>query len=164
MTKRATVHDTFVINRSFCFGRELVFAAWASVERKSRWFVGPDGWQQKVREMDFRVGGRERVVGSKRGGRLSTFNAHYYDIVPNERIVYAYEMYLDAVRISVSVATVEFKEQRGGSLLVITEQGVFLDEFDDARGREHGTLILVEQLEKALRDSSSLDPQGFAPR
>jgi len=151
MIKRAAVHDTFVINRSFSFGRELVFAAWASLEGKSRWFVGPGGWQQKSREMDFRVGGSERVVGGKPGGRISTFAAHYYDIVPNERIVYAYEMYLDDVRISVSVATVEFKEQRGGTLLVITEQGVFLDEFDDARGREHGTLILVDQLERSLR-------------
>ena len=153
MTKRATVHDTFVINRSLAFARELVFAAWASVEGKSRWFAGPDGWQQKIREMDFRVGGRERVVGRKPSGPVSTFDAHYYDIVPNERIVYAYEMYLDDVRISVSLATVEFKEQRGGTLLVITEQGVFLDEFADARGREHGTWVLVEQLENALRRS-----------
>jgi hypothetical protein len=36
-------------------------------------------------------------------------------------------------------------------MLVITEQGVFLDEFDDARGREQGTLVLIDQLERALR-------------
>ncbi len=151
--KRATVHDTFVIDRTFSFARELVFAAWASPEAKARWFAGGNGWEERSRELDFRVGGHERVRGRKRDGRISTFNAHYYDIVPNERIVYAYEMYLDDARISVSVATVEFKEHQQGSLLVITEQGVFLDEFDDARGREHGTRILIDQLELALQRS-----------
>jgi uncharacterized protein YndB with AHSA1/START domain len=152
MTKRRTVHDTFVINRTFPFARELVFAAWATPEGKARWFVGPGGWQEKTREMEFRVGGHERVAGRKPSGPVSAFDAHYYDIVPNERIVYAYEMHLDDVRISVSVATVEFKEkQGGGTLLVVTEQGVFLDEFDDARGREHGTQILMDQLERSLR-------------
>jgi hypothetical protein len=60
-------------------------------------------------------------------------------------------MYIDDVRISVSVATIEFKERQAGSLLVITEQGVFLDAFDDARGREHGTRVLIDQLERALQ-------------
>jgi uncharacterized protein YndB with AHSA1/START domain len=151
MSKRAAVHDTFVVNRAFSFPREWVFAAWTSVEAKARWFFGPTGWKARRREMDFRVGGRETVIGQKPGGAASTFNAHYYDIVPNERIVYAYEMFLDDVRISVSVATVEFKERGGGTQLVITEQGVFLDEYTDARGREEGTQILVGQLERALQ-------------
>jgi hypothetical protein len=54
------------------------------------------------------------------------------------------------VRISVSLATVEFKQERGGTRLLITEQGVFIDDFDDARGREQGTRILIDQLERAL--------------
>jgi uncharacterized protein YndB with AHSA1/START domain len=150
MSQRATVHDTLVINRTFSFPRELVFAAWTGVEAKARWFFGPLGWKAQRREMDFRVGGHETVIGQKPGGAVSTFNAHYYDIVPNERLVYAYEMFLDAIRISVSVATVEFQERQGGTQLVITEQGVFLDEYTDARGRQEGTQILVGQLERAL--------------
>jgi hypothetical protein len=34
MTRRSTVHDTFVINRAFAFGRELVFAACSSLPSK----------------------------------------------------------------------------------------------------------------------------------
>jgi uncharacterized protein YndB with AHSA1/START domain len=151
MTKRATVHDTFVINRTFAFERELVFASWASAEAKSQWFVGPGGWQQKLRELEFRVGGRERLIGGFPDGRVSAFDAHYYDIVPNERIVYAYEMHLNDVRISISLATIEFKARTAGTQLIITEQGVFLDDFDDARGRERGTQVLIDQLEQALR-------------
>jgi uncharacterized protein YndB with AHSA1/START domain len=153
MSKRATVHDTFVIERELSFKRELVFAAWSSREAKARWFAGPSGWEERRRELEFRVGGREIVVGRKPNGNVSTFDAHYYDIVPYERIIYAYEMHIDDVRISVSVATVEFKDHKGGTQLTVTEQGVFLDDFDDARGREHGTRILMDQLERSLRSA-----------
>jgi hypothetical protein len=37
-----------------------------------------------------------------------------------------------------------------GTRLTFTEQAVFLDGYDDAGGREHGTRILLEQLGKAL--------------
>jgi uncharacterized protein YndB with AHSA1/START domain len=150
MTKRATVHDTFVINRTFAFKRELVFASWASAEAKSQWFVGPSSWQLQLRELEFRVGGRERLIGGFADGRVSVFDAQYYDIVPNERIVYAYQMQQNDIRISVSLATIEFKARTEGTQLVITEQGVFLDDFDDARGRERGTQVLIDQLEQAL--------------
>jgi uncharacterized protein YndB with AHSA1/START domain len=151
MTKHIAVHDTFVINRSFAFKPELVFAAWASAEAKSRWFVGPAGWQSQHRELDFRVGGHERVIGRKPDGGVSKFDARYYEIVPNARIVYVYDMYMNDVRLSISLVTVEFQERKDETQLVITEQGVFLDELGDPRGREHGTRILIDQLEQALR-------------
>jgi len=37
-----------------------------------------------------------------------------------------------------------------GTRLVYTEQGAFLDGFDDAGGREHGTRALLDNLDKAL--------------
>jgi len=151
MTKRSVVHDTFVIDRTLAFKREFVYAAWTSAEAKSQWFVGPSGWEQQHREMDFRVGGRELVKGRRHNGTISSFDARYYDIVPNERIVYVYEMHTNDIRTSVSVATIEFKERKGGTALIITEQGVFLDGHDDARGREHGTQGLIDQLERALQ-------------
>jgi uncharacterized protein YndB with AHSA1/START domain len=153
MTQQSTVHDTFVINRNFSFRRELVFAAWTSAEAKSQWFVGPSGWIAQLRELDFRVGGHEQVIGRKPGGAVSKFGARYHDIVPNERIVYVYDMYIDEVQMSVSLATIQFKEHGAGTQLVITEQGVFLYGRDDARGREHGTNVLVEQLERSLQRS-----------
>ena len=151
MPRRATVHDTFVIHRTFAFDRELVFAAFANAADKSQWFVGPSGWELKVREMDFRIGGREKVVGRFPDGRVSSFDAHYYDIIPNERIIYSYEMHLTDVKISVSLATIEFKEHAQGTQLTITEQGTFLDEFDGARGREEGTQSLMNQVDRFLQ-------------
>lgn len=151
MTKRSTVHDTFVIDRTFTFKREFVYAAWTSAEAKSRWFVGSPGWQLQLRELEFRVGGRERLKGRRPNGTTSLFDARYYEIVPNERIVYVYEMHTNDVRTSISLATIEFKDRGEETGLIITEQGTFLDGHDDARRREHGTQGLIDQLEQALQ-------------
>jgi uncharacterized protein YndB with AHSA1/START domain len=48
--------------------------------------------------MDFRPGGSEKLSGGPEGGPVHTFSCRYFDIVPNERIISAYEMYLDAKR------------------------------------------------------------------
>jgi uncharacterized protein YndB with AHSA1/START domain len=155
MTNRTTDHDTFVIDRAFAFKRELVYAAWTSAQAKSQWFVGPSGWESQLRELEFRVGGRERLKGRRPDGTTSLFDARYYEIVPNERIVYVYEMYTNDVRSSISLATIEFKDRKEGTALIITEQGVFLDGHDDVRARERGTLVLIDQLQQALQRQSA---------
>ena len=78
------------------------------------------------------------------------FNAIYQDIVENERIIYAYEMHIGDKRISVSLATIVLKPDGSGTRLVFTEQGAFLDGFDDPAGRERGTRDLLEALGKSL--------------
>ena len=72
--------------------------------------------------------------------------------MPDQRIIYAYDMHLDDKRISVSLATVELKPVgSSGTRLVFTEQAVFLDGYDDAESRERGTRGLLDKLEMALR-------------
>jgi uncharacterized protein YndB with AHSA1/START domain len=102
--------------------------------------------------MDFRVGGRERVRGGFEGGVTTTFDAIYHDIVPQERIVYTYEMHLDERKISVSLATLQIKPAgEGRTKLLVDEQGAFLDGYDDAGSRERGTGDLLEKLGASLR-------------
>jgi uncharacterized protein YndB with AHSA1/START domain len=152
MSERATHHATFVIERVYDAPPARVFKAFADPAAKARWFEGPDEWEKGPQEFDFRVGGRERNSGGPKGGPVHAFDALYYDIVPNERIVYAYEMHLGATRISVSLTTVELKPAGAGTRLIFTEQGVFLDGYDDAGGREHGSRWLLDKLEASLRD------------
>ena len=149
MSKRRTAHTTFVIERTFASPPAQVFAAWSDVKAKAHWFKGPAGWTEKERKLEFRVGGRERLVGSWQEGKVSTFDATYRDIVPGERVVYAYDMQVNATPISVSLATVEFRPQGKGTSMKFTEQATFLD--DDAGGRERGTNLLMDNLEAALR-------------
>ncbi len=75
------------------------------------------------------------------------------DIVPNERIVSTYEMYMDDARMSVSLATVELAADGPGTRLVYTEQGVYLDGPDGTASRESGTRDLFENLAGELARS-----------
>ncbi len=66
-------------------------------------------------------------------------------LVPEQRLVYAYEMHLDERKISASLATIELKPVGVGTRLIVTEQGAFLDGFDDASSRERGTGQLLRR-------------------
>lgn len=141
-------HGSFTIERTFRAPPQKVFAAWAMPEAKQAWFAGVDGWTEQIREFDFREGGRERLVGRKGTGTISDFRCTYWEIIPGERIVYAYEMILNGVRISVSLATLEFAPAGSGTQLTLTEQGAYLVTYDpagdDHGSRERGTRELVE--------------------
>ncbi len=150
MTPRSVLHATFTIERRYEATPARVFAAWATKEAKARWFACTGDWVTTRHEMDFRVGGRERLNTGPAGGTDHGFDAIYHDIVPGERILYSYAMHLDDRRISVSLATVEFKARGRGTTLVFTEQGAFLDGYDDVAGREHGTRIGLDNLASAL--------------
>jgi len=66
-------------------------------------------------------------------------------------VIYSYEMHLDDRKISVSLATLELKPAGIGTRLVMTEQGAFLDGYDDAGSRERGTNHLLDALGKSLK-------------
>jgi uncharacterized protein YndB with AHSA1/START domain len=100
MTAPATMQvetkaNDFILTRIFDAPREFVFKARTDPAAKARWFRGPDEWKQTIRELDFRVGGRERLRGTWPDGRVSAFDALYQDIVPDQRIVYTYDMHIN---------------------------------------------------------------------
>jgi uncharacterized protein YndB with AHSA1/START domain len=149
---RSVVHAAFHLERTYDASADAVYKALSEEAAKSRWFVGPPGWRLIERVMDFRVGGRERVKGGFEGGVTTTFDAVYHDIVPRERIVYAYEMRLDERKLSVSLATLQIKTAgEGRTKLLVDEQGAFLDGYDDAGSRERGTADLLDKLGASLR-------------
>jgi uncharacterized protein YndB with AHSA1/START domain len=150
------LHETFMIERTYASSPARVFSAFASEDAKSAW--GDTGGLTKAEPatgpatFDFRIGGRERF-GVIHQGVSYTYDALYYDIVPEQRIVYSYEMYADGVRISVSVATVTFGEARDSTTLTWTEQGVYLDGFDGEDApllRKGGTGEMLDGLGKYL--------------
>ena len=107
------VHGSFTIRRELLHAPERVYAAWSDPKAKAAWFSGPSGqWTPLEREMDFRVGGRERAKGKWKNGVVTDFQA--------------------------------------GTKMILTEQGAFLDGYDDAGSRERGTGSLMDALEKSL--------------
>jgi uncharacterized protein YndB with AHSA1/START domain len=142
----SVVHDSFSIERSYPVAPDRVFAAWATVDAKTQWFGNEEGIEPVGEHtLDFRVGGGEHF-SAKAEGMLFDFDATYYDIVENERIVWSYDMRMDGRRISVSLATVEISPAAGGAKLVITEQGAFLDGLDTNEQREEGTRQFLDNL------------------
>jgi uncharacterized protein YndB with AHSA1/START domain len=156
VSQRSVTHATFTLERTYPAAPARVFAAWADPAAKQRWFSGPEEWGPAEHELDFRVGGREVNRGGPPGGPVHRYEARFYDIVPDERIVSAYEMHLDGTRISVSLATVELKPEGAGTRLVYTEQGAFLDGYDVPADRERGTADLLDALGKELQRERSL--------
>jgi uncharacterized protein YndB with AHSA1/START domain len=151
MTERSANHATFVIERAYPAHPAKVFGAWADVAAKAVWMDDPDFKSDGTEaEMDFSVGGHERFSGLTPEGGTYRYDATFYDIVPDRRIVYCYEMYAGDDRMSVSVATVDIVPDRTGSRLTYTEQGVFLDSLDKPEQREEGTAWMLDNLGKYL--------------
>ena len=67
--------------------------------------------------MDFRVGGSEIQRTQEPDGPVHTYQGGYQDIVQDQRIITTYEMYMDDVLSSVSIATVELEPAGNGTTL-----------------------------------------------
>jgi uncharacterized protein YndB with AHSA1/START domain len=156
VTERSVNHTTFVIERTYPVQPARVFAAWASWEAKGIWMDDPDTKSDGTEgEFDFRVGGYERFGGLNPDGTSYRFDARYYDIVPDQRIVYSYEMYAGEDRMSVSLATVTIVPDGDGAKLTYTEQGAFLDGIDTPAARQGGTEWLLDNLGKYLVEEAA---------
>ncbi|MFV5994177.1 SRPBCC family protein [Streptomyces sp. NPDC056231] len=135
MTDHVVTHATFTLERLYAASPATVFAAWAAPEAKARWFSGPGA----EHELDFRVGGREVNRGRSGGGPVLTFESWYRDIVQDERIVYTSTLSEGQDLATVSLTTVEFHPEGGGTRLLLTEQSTFLDGREEPSWRKQGT-------------------------
>ena len=146
MTDHSTIHASFTIERTFPVPPARVFQAFADPAEKAKWFGGGD-WEQLERTFDFRPGGSETDVARSPEGIEVGFYLRYYDIVEDERLVYAYDMSNGPDRASLSVATIELEPTGdGGTRYTHTEHGAFLDGHHDAAGREEGSIGITDQL------------------
>jgi uncharacterized protein YndB with AHSA1/START domain len=146
---RYVTHATFTLERSYPVRPARVFAAWADPVAKASWFTPGPG---SGHELDFRVGGREVARGGPDGGPVMTFETLYRDIVPDQRIVYTSTMSTGTDVMTVSLTTVEFTPGGdGGTRLVLTEQGAYLDGREQPAWREQGTADHLEALAAQLK-------------
>ena len=147
----SVTHAEFKIERNYDCAPQQAFRGFSDPELKRRWFANPGDLPDATWELDFRVGGGEISGGGKAGGPYHLFRSTYHDIVDDERIVFAYDLLRDDRLLSVSLTTVEFFAEEGGTRLLFTEQGAFFDGLDDPAEREHGTGWLLDRLGKVLR-------------
>jgi uncharacterized protein YndB with AHSA1/START domain len=126
------LHGSFSVARDINAAPARVWDAYANADLRSAWrrLPGPDG----VLELDFRVGGWERLTGSSTAaGPVEVIASHalFLDIVPGERIVSAHEVLLNGVRRWVSLISIEFEPAETGTRVTHTEQYTFLVWADD---------------------------------
>jgi uncharacterized protein YndB with AHSA1/START domain len=156
MKEQSVIHNTFVIERSFAVSPERVFAAFADPSKKRRWFVDGGGHEVEQYELDFRVGGKERIhfrfkEGTPVAGLECTNDGSYQDIVPNRRVVTASSMAIGGRCISASLATVELLPTETGTDLIFTHQGAFFEGADGPVMREEGWRKLLDRLAGELQ-------------
>jgi uncharacterized protein YndB with AHSA1/START domain len=146
----SVTHAEFTIERQYDCTPSQAFSAFADPELKGQWFAVPASWENRIWELDFRVGGGEVNSGGPAGSPVRTFRSRYHDIVTDERIVFAYDLLVDDRLISTSLTTVQLFPAEGGTRLLFTEQGAFFDGLDDPAEREHGTGKLLDALAEHL--------------
>jgi uncharacterized protein YndB with AHSA1/START domain len=156
MSPRSVTHASFTITRRWNAAPARVFQAFADQDAKRQWFGRAPGGEIHEERFDFREGGLEVLGGRHANGMVTRFDCLYRDIVAPEageggRIVYSYVMHLDGAKISVSHACIELEpegppDNPKGTKFVLTEYGDYLDGYDDAGNREHGTNALMDRL------------------
>ena len=110
-----TPTDTeIVMTREFNAPRDLVFEAHTSCEHTSRWW-GPRRYEIVDCEIDFREGGKWRMVHRGEGGEEHGFHGEYREIVRPERITWTFTY--EGAPEHVSVETVTFEERDGKTIL-----------------------------------------------
>lgn len=153
MTRTQPVeHTVFTIERKLATTPRHAFRFWSEAELKDRWNSCHPDWTVLEDTFDFRVGGTDRKHWRTSDGQDQTFAAYYLDIVPAQRIIYAYEMSFAGARLSASLVTILLTPSGDKTLMRYTEQVAILDGGVDARqqrllGTEQGIDRLVGIIE-----------------
>jgi uncharacterized protein YndB with AHSA1/START domain len=151
---KPAVHRTLSLERTYAAPPARVFAALADPSTKRRWFAEGPAFEVDEFTLDFRVGGFERTrfrpVGPI-GGPVMRNDTLFLDIVPDERIVFAYSLSTEDARTSAALTTMELAAVGGETRLLLTEQVAFLDGEDATASRRRGWGALLDRLDDALR-------------
>ena len=151
MSEQSLVHSTFTLERRYPAAPARVFAAFAEKSEKRRWYVDNKQMVAEEFEMDFRVGGRDvlRYRFGDKGpfpGVPLIFNTVYLDIVPNQRLVYAYSLTIGEAIVSASLVTFEFLAAGRETQVLFTEQGAYGEGSGGADMRKEGWNTLLDKL------------------
>ena len=156
------IHGSFAVERDLAAPPSRVFAAYADVAVRRRWFRMPGSPADAHHSLDFRVGGSEESrgvfapLGELGPAERISYRSVFWDLVPGSRLVFGYEVLLNDVRRWVSLVTVELSslDSGAGTRLRHSEQYVFLaysgDGADDVAHLSGSTRLQLNGLAASL--------------
>ena len=147
------------MTRVFDAPRDVVFEAHTSCEHMKNWW-GPRRYEVASCEIDFRPGGRWRIVHRAAEGEEDGigFYGEYREIVRPERIVWTFGW--EGMPGKASVDTVSFEEHDGKTTATVVSRFDTVEDRDGMlrSGMESGAAETYDRLDEyleALRDRSS---------
>ena len=145
-------HSTFVVERELPGSPAHAFRFWADPVLKERWSGCHPDWTVLEDVRDFQTGGMEVKRWRMPSGTEMAVSTVYLDILPDERIIYAYKMSFGARPDSTSLVSIEFRSLGGRTKVKVTEQGAFLNGGSQERvaGTEEGYDRLVAVVEQEM--------------
>ncbi len=152
MEQASVIHNTFTLERHYPAAPHRVFKAFSDPAQKRRWIGAGEHNETELFELDFRVGGNERVYTrfgpqSPFPGAILAREASHFNIVPDRRVVIASSMTLAGKCISVSLETFELLPEGEGTNLVLTHQAAFFEGADGPEMRKDGWEKLLTRIE-----------------
>ena len=138
------------MTRVFDAPRDLVFEAHSSCEHMRNWW-GPRKYEVASCEIDFRAGGRWRIVHRGPGDEEDQgFRGEFREIVRPERIVWTFEW--EGMPGHISEETLTLEEQDGKTLLTAVAQYSSVEDRDGMlqSGMEAGARETYERLDEYL--------------
>ena len=139
------------MTREFDAPRDLVFEAHSSCEHMRRWW-GPRRYEVVQCEIDFRPGGKWRIVHRGPDGDEYAFRGEYREIVRPERIVWTFEF--EGMPGNVSVETLTLEERDGKTMLTATSVYDTVEQRDGMleSGMESGAAESMDRLDEYLEE------------
>ncbi len=137
------------MTRVFDAPRDLVFEAHTSCEHMSRWW-GPRKYEVVSCEIDFRPGGKWRIVHRDPDGVEYAFHGEYREIVRPDRIVWTFEF--EGMPGHVSVETLTLEEHDGKTTFTGTSVFDSVEDRDGMleSGMESGAAETMDRLDEYL--------------
>jgi uncharacterized protein YndB with AHSA1/START domain len=137
------------LTRVFNAPRRFIYEAMTSCEHLRHWW-GPSKYKFVKCDMDFRPGGKWRIVQGGQDGEEFAFRGEYREIVPNERIVQTFEF--EPMAGHISVETMTLTEKDGKTTLTTVSRFDSKEDRDGMlqSGMEGGAAETYDRLEEYL--------------
>lgn len=150
MSAKAVDHSTITVERLLPARPKHAFRFWSEADLKRRWNDCHPDWFVLEDMFEFRIGGAETKRWRMPDGVELAFRARYIDIIPERRIIYAFDMSFGGSLMSASLATIELAPNVDGTRMLFTEQIAFLGDSEAKRQRSLGTESGFDRLAEVI--------------